>query len=337
MKLKEKGHTVSIVKKFDLLGNNEEALSKALAYTISHDRNSLFTLLQYLGIKKKNTLKNYSKISIETERHRAEGRTDIEIKLDNDFHIIIESKIGGNKVTKQRTQYINSFDKNVSKKVLCFITQSRNTNKEIQENIDIINISWFEITELFNNKTLTNNKLVRDFLDFTTKNYNMNELKEILIQDLGNEKEIERFKEYHIYRRGVTFGSPLYFAPYFTRKAKQEEGEGIAYLSKVLGVLTLKPKDIGNFEADLLRFANKDQSIVKKWKKGVLLTDKEIDNIYTFYFLGEPLKLKNNLLKDGTKEKGRGKNWIAAMIPKNRSVTFEEFVRRINMTIEKIR
>jgi hypothetical protein len=297
----------------------------------------LFTLLQYLGIKKKNTLKNFTQISIEIEKHRAEGRTDIEIKLDNEFHIIIESKIGGNRVTKQRTQYIKSFEENVPKKVLCFITQLRNTNKEIQEDIDIINISWFEITELFNNKRLITNDLVKDFLDFTTKNYNMNELKEILIQDLGDEKEIERFKKFHIYRRGITFGSPLYFAPYFTRKAKQEEGEGIAYLSKVLGVLTLNPKNIENFEADLLRFANKEQSTVEKWKKGVLFNDKDVDNIYTFYFLGEPLRLNSNLLKDGTKEKGRGKNWIAAMIPQNRSVTFEEFVRRMNMTTNKSR
>ncbi len=335
MKLKEKGHSVSIVKKFDLLGNDEEALSKALGYTISHDRNSLFKLLQYLGVKKKNTLNNFSKISIETERHRAEGRTDIEIKIEKEFHIIIESKIGGNKVTKQRTQYLTSFDSGIPKKILCFITQLRNTNKEIQAGIDIINISWFEITELFNTRTLTEKELVRDFLDFTTKNYKMNELKEILIQDLGAEKEIERFKDYYIYRRGVTFGSPLYFAPYFTRQAKQEEGEGIAYLSKVLGVLTLKPKDIHSFKADLLRFADKDNNVIDSWIKGVLLTDKETDEIFTFYFLGSPLRLNKNLLKDGTREKGRGKNWIAAMIPKNRSVTFEEFIRRMNMANEK--
>ena len=335
MKLKESGCHFSSAKKFDLLGNDEVALSKALAFTISHDSNSLFKLLQYLGIKKKNTLKNYEKISIEIEKHQTVGRTDIEIKSENEFHIIIESKIKNNKVTKQRTQYINSFDKNVSKKVLCFITQLRNTNKEIQKGIDIINIGWFEIIELFNKKKLIENKFVKEFLEFTTRRYKMNELKEILVQDIGDKEEIKRFKDFHVYRRDVTFGSPLYFAPHFTVRAKQEEGVGIAYLSKVLGVLTLKPKDIENFETDLLKFANKDKSIVNKWKEGVLLTDKNTEKNYTFYFLGKPLRLNNNLIKDGTRAKGRGKNWIAASIPKNRSVTFEEFVKRINMANNK--
>jgi hypothetical protein len=35
------------------------------------------------------------------------------------------------------------------------------------------------------------------------------------------------------------------------------------------------------------------------------------------------------LKKDGTNKKGRGKNWIAALIPKNRCVTFEEFTKRL--------
>ncbi len=335
MKLKEKGHRVSSVKKFDLLGNDEIGLSKALAYTLAHNRNSLFELLHYLGIKKKNTLKNFERIIIEIEKERTEGRTDIEIKMENKFHIIIESKVKKNKVTKQRTQYLNSFDDKVRKKVMCFITKVRNTNKEIQKGIDIINLDWFELIELFNTNKLTKSNVVKEFLEFTTRSYKMNELREILIQDLSDENEIKRFKEFHVYRRDITFGSPLYFAPYFTRRAKQKEGVGIAYLSKVLGVLTLKPKDIIYFESDLLRFANKDQSIVDTWKDGVLLTDEKTENFYTFYFLGEPLKLNKNLLKDGTKKKGRGKNWIAAMIPKNRSVTFEEFVKRINMAYKK--
>jgi len=34
-------------------------------------------------------------------------------------------------------------------------------------------------------------------------------------------------------------------------------------------------------------------------------------------------------MKDGAIEKGRGKNWIAGMIPKNRCVTFAEVIRRL--------
>ncbi len=48
-------------------------------------------------------------------------------------------------------------------------------------------------------------------------------------------------------------------------------------------------------------------------------------------FLDDPVKLDRPLLKDGGNKKGRGKGWIAAMIPKNRCVTFEEFTRRMVM------
>lgn len=329
MILKETGYNFSTISKFDLLGNNEEALSKALAYTISHEKDALFTLLRFLGIKKKNTVNNYSDISIEIEKYRDEGRTDIEIKLNNNFHVIIESKIKNNRVIKQRTQYLGSFDNNCPVKILCFLTQVSNNNKEIENEIEIINSNWFEITELFNNKQLKNKGIINDFIDFSMRNYKMNDLKEILIQDLGDSTEIIRFKEYYVYRRGVTFGTPLYFAPYFTNNAKQPEGLGIAYIAKVNGVLTLKAKDIKTYHKDLFNFSGGNKELIEKWVNGLLLSEDILDDIYTFYFLSKPLKLNNNLLKDGTREKGRGRGWIAAMIPKNRTVTFEEFINRL--------
>ena len=51
--------------------------------------------------------------------------------------------------------------------------------------------------------------------------------------------------------------------------------------------------------------------------------------ISTYYFLDDPVALGTPLLKDGGNKKGRGKNWVAAMIPKNRCVTFQEFTRRV--------
>ena len=157
----------------------------------------------------------------------------------------------------------------------------------------------------------------------------MNEQKEILIKDLSDSLELERYKKYQLYSRDQTFGTPLYFAPYFTRNAKQPEGEGIAYLSKILGVLTLIPNEIENFEIDLRRFIN-DDNIVKIWIHGVKLNSENLTEPYTYYFLDKPVKLNKNLLKDGGIENGRGKNWIAAFIPKNRCVTFDEFVKRMN-------
>lgn len=340
MIIKQEGHQKSILKYFDLLGNNETALSKAFAYTLANDSKALFTFLQMIGIHNKLTEKNLKAISINIEKKRREGRTDIEIKDCDKFHIIIECKIRKNKVKAQKTQYIDSFEiKSNIQNILCFITQERDANIQKINDIRIINFSWLDIIGILNKPSLLQSNIIKDFLEFSSRNYKMNTLKEILIQDLSDKTEMKRFKEYSIYKRDETFGSPLYFAPYFTRSAKQEEGEGISYLSKVLGVLTLNSKDIDLFNEDLHQFTD-DNQLIKQWKDGVRLSEnsrivkrgmESTDNLgnHTYYFLDKPLKLSKNLKKDGGIEKGRGKGWIAAAIPKNRNVSFAEFTARM--------
>lgn len=67
--------------------------------------------------------------------------------------------------------------------------------------------------------------------------------------------------------------------------------------------------------------------MVSLWKNGV--KSDPLSKTLTYYFLDEAVSLSTPLLKDGGKEKGRGKNWVAAMIPKNRCVTFQEFTKRM--------
>ena len=157
-----------------------------------------------------------------------------------------------------------------------------------------------------------------------------------LIQDLGNKNEIKRFRKYQVYRRDVVFGSPLYFAPYFTKRANQKEGEGICFLSKILGILSLKPKNIENFRDDLMKFSNHSKGLTEKWIDGVKTIYADTEKVFSFFFLDEPLKLSHPLKKDKTRKKGRGKDWIAAMIPKNRCVSFLEFARRIANSVDNI-
>lgn len=310
----------------DLLGTDEVALSKAFAYLLASDSDSYFHFLRFLGIQIKNTITNYKCASITTEKSRTEGRTDIELSHEGKYHIIIECKIGKGKALIQRTQYLTAFNDNAIKKVLCILTQERDTNRQIEKDIVIRNTSWLEIIELFNNKNFTHKPIVSDFLKFATKNYKMRELKEILIQDLSDPTEIQRFKEYGIYRRYQTFGTPIYFAPYFNRGSG--ETEGITKLSRILGILTFKPNDIENFRSDLESFST-NKTTVDKWMSGIQLGNDNKDFIYTYYFLDEPLTFKTPLKKDGGREKGRGKDWIAAMIPPNRCVSFTDLIKHI--------
>ena len=83
------------------------------------------------------------------------------------------------------------------------------------------------------------------------------------------------------------------------------------------------------FKEDLLNFCDNDKNKVDKWLKGISLFNDNSES--TFFFLDDKVKLPKNLLKDGTREKGRGKDWIAAMIPPNRCVSFEEFIKHMNV------
>jgi len=329
MEIKKSGSPKSVISLFDLLGNDETALSKAFAFILGKEKYALKEFLKFIGVPKRITDKIFRQVRITTEHFRNEGRTDIEIEIGKDTHIIIEAKVRKNRVRQQRTQYLKAFNKSAKEKFLVFLTQERDSNKQIAQDVKIINTSWLDVTGLFDQKKFIDNELVFQFLRYVSKNYKMNEQKEILIQDLSDETELERYREHKLYRRDQTFGTPLYFAPYFTRRANQPEGVGISYLSKILGVLTIVPNEIDNYEIDLIRFKN-DNEIVEKWIEGVKLNSVEITDSLTYYFLDEPVTIKENLLKDGGTQKGRGKNWIAAMIPKNRCVTFEEFVRRMN-------
>jgi hypothetical protein len=326
MIIKEPGQNYSVLSRFALAGRNEVALSKGFAFLIGKERDALFVFLKNLGIRTKNTENNFRAIKIEIEKKGRLGRTDIEVKLPGQFHLIIECKINQGKVREQRTKYLNDFDPNCPNKYLCFITQERDSTKQFVQNVEVIYRGWMEIIDLFTNRSMLAKTLIKEFSSFAIHTYNMSAQKEVLIQDVSNPKEIKRFKEHFMYRRNETFGIPLYFAPHFTRNAKQPEGEGISYFSKVLGTITMKPSEIDNLRTELSKFTS-NHDLIEAWVRGVHEDDE--DYAYTYYFLAEPVQLNNPLRKDPGIETGRGKNWIAAAIPPNRCVSFEEFTKRI--------
>ncbi len=329
MLLKKEDYSESPITPFDLLGYDEKGLSKAFAFLLAKEKDTLYHFLKHVGVTVNNTASNFQRTSIIVEKKRKEGRTDIEIFQPRRFHVIIEAKIRSNKVRDQRTQYIGSFS-DVPQKCLCFITQVNDYKKAIMRGLTVRNIGWLEIANLFDEKRFYTKKIVADFLAFINRGYKMRNQREILVQDVSLKKEMRQYREFNIYRRDVVFGSPLYFSPYFTSKAKQPEGKGFSFLSKVLGILTAKPSDVLALRDDLLRFSNEDELLVQKWIEGVKLDLKKGENLQTYFFLDNPVRLEKPLLKDGTRRKGRGKNWVAAMIPRNRCVTFEEFVKRMS-------
>ncbi len=328
MILKHPERVASHVSQFDLLGDDEKALSKAFAYVLVKNRKALFTFLHQIGIRVKNTDKNHLATKVEIEHFRPEGRTDIEILNRKSYHVIVECKVDSNRVYAQRTQYLRNFQ-DVPHRVICFITQERDTNQDKHSGIATRHLSWLDILDAFEGARLHTETITKQFMLYAIRTHKMKVQKEILVQDLGNRTELTRWKEHAVYRRDVTFGTPLYFAPYFPQHVDASIGKAMQYLSPVLGVLTLKPCQIKEYATDIESFTD-DKERVEKWITGVTLGDAEDQQKErTFYFLGEPVELPRPLLKDGTTKRGRGKNWIAAMIPPNRCVTFAEVVRRL--------
>jgi hypothetical protein len=327
--IKPKGLVNYSINAFDLYGYEETGLSKAFAYTISKNQDLLFRFLRFVGIKISKSKYNFSEIEISIEKFREEGRTDIEIKMENNFHLIVECKVGNNKVEKQREQYLSAFNENCDK-FLCFITQTNDYKKQFEKNIIIKNIGWYDIDNLIDEKTLLNDSLIKDFQKYLRKGYYMRDQKEILVQDLAYNNEIKRYRDFHVYRRNVISGSPLYFSPYFTKKSQRVEGEGLSYLSKILGIISFKPAEIDFLVDDIKQFAPEDDihNLAEKWISGVKMDNDDIER--TYFFLDYPVKLMKPLLKADIKSGDTGKEWIALKIPSNRCVTFEEFIRRMN-------
>ncbi len=211
MKIKQAGYISSTLNRFDLLGNDEVGLSKAFAYLLSVEPSILFRFLRELDISVKNSESSLKKITIDIERKRDEGRTDIEIFQQDKFHVIIECKVKTNRIKEQRSQYIRSFEATKANKVLCFITQERDSTHEVTPEVDVHYKGWLDIIDTLDQNDLVRSEIVREFVAYVTKGFKMRNQKEVLIQDLSQPKEINRFLKNHVYRRDTTFGSPLYF------------------------------------------------------------------------------------------------------------------------------
>lgn len=309
---------------FDLFGNDEDALSKAFAFLLANNPKAYIEFSKYLGFSYLREKFYFPSVQIEIQKRRREGVTDIEFYVEGEYHIIIECKINKSKITSQRRQYIPSFDSKVKTKLLCFITQERESNLLIEKGIKVRYFSWLDILDIFDKRRFSENRLISEFLKFAQRSYKMKTVREILVQDLSKKKAVDRFKRNNLYVRDETYGNPLYFAPYFTHYSKEPEGEGISYLSKVLGVLTIIPSEITVFEDELQNFTDNNR-LINKWLRGVK-ADMKIREKRTYFFLDDPLQFKSPLLKVSMEN---SKNWIGGYIPKNRCVSFDEFIKHI--------
>ena len=129
--------------------------------------------------------------------------------------------------------------------------------------------------------------------------------KNILIQDVGREAELQRFIGHNIYRRSEPLPNTVdhvdFFAPYFTSAAQEKMGlNGIYCYSPVLLILQNYTR------VDMVSaFAAKRETLQKvfgnlsvfKWESGLNVLNDNYEGVATYYFLGESIVLKNPIVK----------------------------------------
>jgi len=335
MIIKRRNAGASYLYPFDLLGKKETALAKAFAYVLSQDPKALFSFLSLVGIDVGTSDHNdfFRTTSIEIEHnHQGVGRTDVEIRCGNGYHVIIECKVGNNRVGEQRTKYLRCFD-GIKNKIMCFITQDRDSFGAREGDVILKNLSWLDILTKFSEEIRgchrKEHPIIRQFLSYIQRRYEMGVGREILIQDVSNLSEVERYCTYNVYKRPLAQGTPLYFAPYFTQNARGGI-VGLRCISQILGIITLGPEErIQGYRTDLESFSqrsnNNRNGLVERWIEGVNHDNRGNPvEILTYFFLDDPVELPCTLRKN------TDPGWIHRQIPKNRRLPFTELIRQLS-------
>ena len=357
MKIKEKDQKNSLHNLFDIADSTkkETNLSKIIAYLVSKHSTVFEKFLEAIDIKLESNPEDCLKAAVieieksfkkEKSGQYKRGRTDIEIEFtDNDkkYYIIVECKVSSNKATSE--QYINYkhllLKKNAHQKYFVFLTHQSGINLlEKNTDIKVIDLNWRKLISDFSSiedssstedsSPTESEAELKDFLSYYERRYGMSNQKEILIQDLSEPDQLNKY-EYGLYRRDKVKGSPLYFAPYFTNKT---DNPGLGSISKILGIITTQNIEWQNVKPTCERFLEnasykKDEKKrhLERWKRAVNSKDDTLkkDTEATYYFLDDMTPIQPRLKKGGK---------LVSQIPKNYTITFAELLIEYNKAIK---
>ncbi len=159
---------------FDVMGNNETALTRMLSSLLFKDMTLLNQLLKYSYPNKNFKISKSEFIKTEfyfEKDNKDKGRTDIEI-INDRFHIVIEAKIKNNQISSaQATMYSKILEKSNSKiKLFIFLIEIDNAviPQKLMDEYNIIDyskISWSNIYSLVHARKEIKINLVPELLN----------------------------------------------------------------------------------------------------------------------------------------------------------------------------
>jgi len=272
---------------FALIGNDENALTKSLAFQCTQKKEIILkSVLSLFGIKRlsTNSLHNV-KVEVQVQEGK-KGITDIEFELDDKFIIILEAKIGLSTTPtdweEQLQRYNNILrEKKYPIKKLIFVSDTIQTDKknfnEITEGIEHQWISWIDIYKKLNKiKKMDETTIDRQFMQFFKE---MLMEKEIVIVPIGNAKgklnvsvEWKIIEDQHFYRYPSKPREALYIAFFI-------KGVGIEKMAKLK--LPYKTTTWGEISKIMLKYYPNHEwyTNTSNQERGYLLEFKDIFNL----------------------------------------------------------
>jgi len=237
---------------FSLIGSDENAVTKAFAFILDHDRHILRSFLKMLGLKylSEKDLK-CTQVEIQVITIGRKEITDLEIRFPDAFYVIVESKIGGRRPeAEQLRKYAERLNlmKNQEKRLVlltendesnwyshCFDSKGKFCGLDKEE---YLLLEWDEVNDMIFQHLLRSSKnalskMVIEYLDgiFMPE--------EILVVAVTSSQEFEILQKHHFYRFPVEGQFPkkraLYLAIYY---------KGIEHLAKIIEYKVMKPKEM---------------------------------------------------------------------------------------------
>ncbi len=202
---------------FDIAGRNENALTKSFGVILRRDQTLLSHFLSHVFRRSFRLHKEeFNRLTFRFEKSHEDGRVDIEICLEGQFHVFIESKSGRAVVgRRQAERYARALEKSVCrKKYFVFLTEIGNLqiSRKLRlkyPSIKFRSMGWQETLELLSKRRVINVNLVDEYQSYLL------EARKMRIHDIDlwavavRGKQVENFDKHEFYIHGQRH-SPIF-------------------------------------------------------------------------------------------------------------------------------
>lgn len=285
----------------DILGNDENSLTKSLGLILHYNREALRNFLKLCGISR-ITETSLNKVQIKTQvNHGKYGITDMELILPKKFYVVIEAKTS-TPINKQQlekyAEFLRKEENDYKTTKLILIAQEKFYGKiKGLSNDQFACITWEEVLdELYLPLNLSSSRLDQDFINY------LGEVvmpEEILIVAENNVIDFDFSKKNRLYIYPVEGSFPkrkraLYIA-FYTGKGDFDKDieSSVSYIAKIEKIEQMTGKEINEKFGPIGIIDNNNKTLTTyefpkmSWKEIKALKDSLKENEELLLFVDE--------------------------------------------------